>query len=79
MPILGLVTLAGCAGTATSVDPHVYDASGNVATPAPPPPPPQAAAPLCKDAERTVMIDGEPQTVLAYTCQHPDGTWHFVD
>jgi surface antigen len=87
MVALGLWALAGCAAAPVgNYDPRLYDANGNVVTavappPAVPAPQPQAAAPApeCHDAQRTVVIGGQPHTALARACRQSDGSWRFVE
>jgi surface antigen len=54
----------------SSNDPWLYDANGQFARP-------PAAPPQCREVERTVTIDGQPQQAHGTVCRQPDGTWRF--
>jgi surface antigen len=80
--IMGLALLAvgGCAAAIPgSYDPYLYDANGNVVGPVAAAGPPPAPASDCREAERTVIIAGQPRTVVGTACPQPDGTWRFVE
>jgi surface antigen len=73
--IFVVLLLAACSqGPAGSVDPHLYDANGNVVVT-----PVAQAAPACRPVEIDGTVGGQPQKVMRTACRGSDGTWRFND
>jgi surface antigen len=73
--VTSLLLLGGCPSLeerSQVYDPRLYDANGDVIAVAP------APQPECREADETVVIDGQTQHAHRMACREPDGRWRLV-